>query len=249
MEPLDTPTLIWLLAGAMFVGLAKGGVLGVSNITVAVFAIIFPPKLSVGIVLLLLMIGDWGAFYFYRRHAVWKYLLPIIPWTVVGVLIGWRLLDRLDGQAVARLIGFCLLALVSFHLIRKYVLNNRGDSGPVPHAWWFIGITGLLAGFTSTVANSAAPVMLLFFIAVGLPKMEFMGTGAWFFLFLNLFKFPFLWSIEVVTPEVLWLGLKLIPVVLTGAVLGRYIVLHIPQKGFEVFALAITVLASLQLIF
>ncbi len=248
MELFDLPILFWILTGSFLVGLSKGGALGVSNITVAVFALIFPPKMSVGLVLMLLMIGDWAAFYFFRRHAVWKYLLPIIPWTIVGVLSGWLLLDRLDEGIVGRLIGFCLLILVSLHIARSYFLKISGITDLLPHTWWFIGITGLLAGFTSTVANSAAPVMMLFFLAVALPKMEFMGTGAWFFLFLNLFKFPFLWSIEVVTPEVLWFGLKIIPVVLAGAVMGRFILAHIPQKGFELFALAITVLASLQLV-
>ena len=248
MELFDLPILFWILTGSFLVGLSKGGVLGVSNITVAVFALIFPPKMSVGLVLMLLMIGDWAAFYFFRRHAVWKYLLPIIPWTIVGVLSGWLLLDRLDEEIVGRLIGYCLLVLVSLHIARSYFLKISGITDLLPHTWWFIGITGLLAGFTSTVANSAAPVMMLFFLAVALPKMEFMGTGAWFFLFLNLFKFPFLWSIEVVTPEVLWFGLKIIPVVLAGAVMGRFILAHIPQKGFELFALAITVLASLQLV-
>ncbi|MCZ6672577.1 MAG: TSUP family transporter, partial [Verrucomicrobia bacterium] len=113
----------------------------------------------------------------------------------------------------------------------------------------FIGIIGFLAGFTSTVSNTAAPVMMLFFLAVGLHKLQFLGTGAWFFMFLNLFKIPFLWSIELITPEVFLLDLKLAPVVIIGVLLGRYVVLHIPQKGFELFAFVVTVLASLRLIF
>ncbi|MCZ6674357.1 MAG: sulfite exporter TauE/SafE family protein, partial [Verrucomicrobia bacterium] len=115
MESWDTATLVWVVAGAFVIGLAKGGVLGVSNITVAIFAMIFPPKLSVGIILLLLVVGDWGAFYFYRRYAVWKYLLPTIPWTIGGVVLGWQLLDKLDGEQVGRLIGLCLLVLMGIH--------------------------------------------------------------------------------------------------------------------------------------
>ena len=249
MESLDTATWLLVILGAFLVGLSKGGVLGVNNITVAMFAIIFPPKLSIGIILLLLIVGDWGAFFFYRRHAVWKYLLPIIPWTVAGVLIGWRLLDSLDGEQVGRLIGICLLVLTAFHCVRKYAFGGEENFTRIPHSWWFIGIVGLASGFASTVANSAAPIMILFFLAVALPKMEFMGTVTWFFLFLNIFKLPFFWSSNLVTREVLILDLKLLPVVLLGVVLGRYLVHRVPQKGFELFALVITALASLRLIF
>lgn len=242
---------VWFLAilGAFLLGMSKGGIMGVNNVTIALFALIFPPKLSIGIILLLLIVGDWGAFYFYRRHAVWKYLFPTIPWTIAGVVLGWILLDQLDGKQVGRLIGSCLLVLMSLHITRKYIFKTDDDAWTVPHTWWFIGLTGFLAGFTSTVANAAAPIMLLFFLSVGLPKLQFLGTGAWFFFFLNLFKVPFYWSIDLITLDTLILNLKLAPVVLLGVILGRFIVLKIPQRGFEIFALVITILASLRLIF
>ena len=241
----------WLLEilGAFVLGMSKGGIMGVNNITIALFALIFPPKLSIGIVLLLLIVGDWGAFYFYRRHAVWKFLIPTVPWTIAGVILGWLLLEQLDGKEVGRLIGSCLLLLMGLHITRKYILQVDDEGWNVPHTWWFIGLTGFLAGFTSTVANAAAPIMLLFFLAVGLPKLQFLGTGAWFFFFLNLFKVPFYWSIDLITIDTLILNLKLAPAVILGVILGRYMVLKIPQKGFEIFALAITILASIRLIF
>lgn len=249
LETVDSSIFVWAVLGAFILGLAKGGVMGVNNITIAVFALIFPPKLSVGIILLLLVVGDWGAFYFYRRHAVWKYLLPIIPWTVAGVLLGWRLLDKLDGKEVGRLIGICLLCLMTFHTVRKYWLRNSVSIKPLTRTWLIVGVAGFLAGFTSTVANAAGPIMMLLFLAVGLPKLQFLGTGAWFFMFLNLFKIPFFWASDLINYEVLILDLKLAPFVIVGVILGRFIVMKIPQKSFEVFALAITVLASLRLIF
>ena len=249
MESLD-PQLWWLaIFGAFVLGLSKGGIMGLNNITIVLFALMFPPKLSIGIILLLLIVGDWGAFYFYRRHAVWRYLIPTIPWAIGGVIIGWLLLDRMDGEQAGRLIGSCLLVLMALHITRRYVFKAEEKEWKVPHTWWFIGLVGFLAGFTSTVANAAAPIMLLFFLAVGLPKLEFLGTGAWFFMFLNLFKIPFYWSIDLITWETVIIDLKLVPVVILGVVLGRYVVLKIPQKGFEIFALVVTIIASLRLIF
>lgn len=249
MESMDPQLWLVAIVGAFALGLSKGGIVGLNNITIALFALIFPPKLSVGIILLLLIVGDWGAFYYYRRHAVWKYVLPTIPWALGGVVVGWIFLDRLEGEQVGRLIGSCLIVLIALHLARKYLFKSDYREWKVPHAWWFIGLAGLLAGFTSTVANAAAPIMLLFFLALGLPKLEFLGTGAWFFMFLNLIKIPFYWSIDLLSVDTLILDLKLAPVVIIGVIVGRSVVLKIPQKGFEWFALLVTLLASLKLIF
>ena len=41
------------------------------------------------------------------------------------------------------------------------------------------------------VANVSGPIMVLYLLALRLPKVAFIGTAAWFFLFLNLFKLPF----------------------------------------------------------
>lgn len=249
MEALDTQIFLLAILGAFFLGLAKGGVLGVNNITIAVFAIIFPAKLSVGIILLLLVVGDWGAFYFYRGHAVWKFLLPLVPWTIGGVLLGWQLLEKLDADQVGRMIGVCMIALMTFHIVRKYWLEKQEQVLAVPSHAWLIALAGFSSGFTSTVANAAAPIMLLFFLTVGLVKLEFLGTGAWYFMFLNLFKIPFLWSSGLINYDVLLLDLKLAPAVIIGVIIGRSIVLKIPQKTFEIFAVIITILASVRLIF
>jgi uncharacterized membrane protein YfcA len=69
------------------------------------------------------------------------------------------------------------------------------------------------------------------------------------FLFLNFFKVPFLCSSGLINYEVLILDLKLVPFVVLGVVTGRTVIMKIPQKAFEIFALVVTVLASLRLIF
>jgi hypothetical protein len=48
MTPLD-----WMLVciGALLVGLAKGGLVGVGNLTIIIFAIVFEAKASVGLLL------------------------------------------------------------------------------------------------------------------------------------------------------------------------------------------------------
>ena len=55
-------------------------------------------------------------------------------------------------------------------------------------------VTGVSAGFTTMVANAAGPIMIMYLLAMRLPKLVFMGTSAWYFFVLNLFKVPFSYS-------------------------------------------------------
>lgn len=59
---------IWLIAalGALLIGLGKGGLPGIGNISIAIYALIFPAKLSVGILLPILIVADIVAVYLYR---------------------------------------------------------------------------------------------------------------------------------------------------------------------------------------
>ncbi len=89
-------------------------------------------------------------------------------------------MDYLTGcQAYGLLIGVIVLLLAVMQLIRIWKPHWIGD---VPHTLIFAWTLGIIAGFTTMVANAAGPVMALYFLAIGLPKYELVGTSAWFFL-------------------------------------------------------------------
>jgi hypothetical protein len=80
-----------------------------------------------------------------------------------------------------------------------------------------------------------------------LPKMEYMGTGAAFFLMLNLFKLPFMVNLGLITRDSLVLNLVLAPAVITGTVVGRWLLGRINQRLFENIAIALTVAAGVKM--
>jgi hypothetical protein len=91
--------------------------------------------------------------------------------------------------------------------------------------------------------------MVIYLLAMRLPKMEYMGTGAAFFLMLNLFKLPFMIGLGLVTSDSLMLNLVLAPAVIAGTVLGRWLLGRINQRLFENIALALTVVAGAKMLF
>jgi len=79
--------------------------------------------------------------------------------------------------------------------------------------------------------------------------MEFVGTGAVFFLLLNLFKVPFMVDLGLINGGSLALNLWLAPAVLAGTWLGRKILVRIDQRLFEDLALGLSALAGIKLLF
>jgi hypothetical protein len=164
----------------------------------------------------------------------------------VGVVAGYFALGRLDDALVRRLIGGILLAMVGLHCWRQRQTDEL--SAQLPHTWWFAALTGILAGFTTMVANAAGPVMGLYLLAIGLPKLAFIGTGAWFFMLVNAAKVPFSLALRLITPQSLLMDALLVLPMVPGALLGPVLLRRLNQRAFEWMVLALTVVAALRLL-
>jgi uncharacterized membrane protein YfcA len=238
---------VLLALGAFVTGLSKTGIAGLGVLAVAFFANALPARASTGALLPLLLCADLFGVAFYRKHAHWSHLWKLFPWVILGIIAGFLALDHVSNARVQRMIGGILLAMVGLHLWRQRQSDQLASK--LPHAWWFAALTGLLAGFTTMVANAAGPVMVLYLLAVGLPKLEFIGTGAWFFMLVNAFKVPFSVRLGLITPPSLVLDALLLLPMVPGALLGPVLLKRIPQRVFEVMALVLTVAAAVRLLF
>jgi len=118
----------------------------------------------------------------------------------------------------------------------------------VPHAAWFVWSLGLLAGFTTMLVNAGGTIIALYLVAVTLPKMELVGTTAWFFLLLNLFKIPFSVGLGLIGPDTLTLNAALAPAIVVGMLFGRWLIHRVPQRLFDSLVLAFSAIAALRLI-
>lgn len=235
----------WFLAvtGALLVGVAKTGITGLSLLFVSIFAAIMPARRSTGVVLPLLILGDVVAFLSYRRHAQWGHVWRLFPWAAAGVVVGAVAMGHMDERQTRLAIGAIVVALTVLHVVRRARPGVPGEE----RAAWFAPLIGMLAGFTTIVSNAAGPLMVIYLLAMRLPKMEYMGTGAVFFLMLNLFKAPFMIALGLITPASLMLNLVLAPAVIAGTFVGRWLLGRINQRIFENIALALTLVAGVKM--
>src|SRR5215216_3867824 len=156
----------WALGalGAFLVGLSKTGIPGLGILNVAIFALVFPARESVGLVLVILICGDIVAVSAYRHDASWSHLWRLFPWAAIGVVAGYFALGRVDDQQMRHLIGITLIGLVLFQYIRSR-RPEQLDGDPQPSRPWLAPLTGITAGFTTMVANAAGPVMVLYLLS------------------------------------------------------------------------------------
>ncbi len=238
----------WLAAGvgAGLIGLSKTGIPGLTIFSAALFASIIPARDSVGVVLPVLLTADLVAVTTYRRDANWHYVLRLFPWAAVGIFLGYLALGRVDNEQVEKLIGVLLMGLVALQLWRRR--SAAAQEQALPRSPWFAATVGISAGFTTMVANAAGPIMILYFLAMRLPKLEFIGTAAWYFFILNLFKVPFSYQLGLINPASLPVDLWIAPFAVLGALVGRKLLRRINQNLFERLVLTLTVLAALRLL-
>jgi uncharacterized membrane protein YfcA len=238
----------WVLLGlgAFTTGLSKTGIAGLGVLAVALFANALPPRESTGALLPLLICADVFGVAFFRKHASWQHLGKLFPWVIPGVVLGYFALGHINNAAIARLIGCILIGMVGVHVLRQRSGNVENSS--LTHAAWFPAISGILAGFTTMVANAAGPVMTLYFLSAGLPKLVFVGTGAWFFMLVNAFKVPFSLNLGLINSSSLVMDSLLVLPMIPGALLGPILLKRMNQKVFERTALILTVIAAARLV-
>ncbi len=246
-----------LAFGAFIAGLSKGGIAGLAVLNVAIFALILPARQSVGLVLALYLCTDIAAVTAYRRHASWPHLWRLFPAAGLGVVAGYFALGKLDDAPLQKLIGAILLLFGGWELGRRFrAWRQPGietSGAETPHIAIFPALfpallTGFAGGFTTMVANAAGPLMVLYLLATGLPKVQLVGTAAWFFLVLNLFKAPFSVHLGLLNAETLRLIAPLVPFSVGGVLLGRVALRFIPQKSFELVALLLALAAGVRLV-
>ena len=244
----DLEPIAWFVVGlsAFVVGLSKTGIPGVGILPALLMAHAMPALQSTGTLLGILILGDLFAAGYYRRRAEWKHVFRLLPPAFVGIVAGWRAMRFVTSEQLAPIIGSIVLAMLAINYWRTRL---RGEEAPVPSQWWFAVALGFVAGVTTMMANAAGPVMVIYLLAMRLPKFAFIGTSAWFFFTVNWLKVPFSANLDLITAESIKLNLMMLPLIAVGAVAGILFLRRIPQKAFNSVVQILAAAAALKLLF
>jgi len=249
--PLELGVWGFLIAAlATFsIGLAKSALPAAATMPVGVMALVLPPKVSIGAILPLLILGDLVALYAYRKTTDWSVLRRLAPWVFVGFLIGYAFLDRASSREVGWVIGVILIFSSIWELNKKRI-NLKvlpWDETPGVKKSLTNSVTGVLIGALSMSANASGPIMAIYLIKIKLPILIFMGTTSWAFFIINIAKVPFNVALDLITAETLMFGLIMSPLILFGGLWGQKLIKKLDQEKFEKLALYATLFAGFLL--
>ncbi|MCC6289788.1 MAG: sulfite exporter TauE/SafE family protein [Chitinophagaceae bacterium] len=233
----------WILISlaAFFIGLSKAGLKGVDMLNITLMAVVLGSKASTGIVLPLLCFADLMAVKYYHRHVQWNHFWKLIPWMAIGVLIGVFIGQDMNEAVFRKVMAVFIILTVMIMLfleVRKSVV--------IPSNKLFVSSMGLVSGLTTMLGNLAGAFSNIYFLAMRLPKNDFIGTAAWVFLAVNYFKLPFqVFFWKNITAATLKTDILLLPSLLVGFLLGIKIVAVIKDDNYRKVIIVLTFIGAL----
>lgn len=229
---------------AVLIGFSKAGIKGITAISVTLLALVYGAKNSTGIMLPLLISGDIAAVIYYNKKCNWGLLLKLLPYVAIGVIIGAFIGDELPEELFKKSMAVIIIISVSlmvWHERSTIQLDKRSTGLGV--------ILGLLAGITTMIGNLAGAFSNLFFLSMRLNKETFIGTAAWLFFVINLFKLPFhIYMWETIDLSSLYIGLTLLPFLVLGFIGGLKIVNFFSDNSYRYFIILMTLIGAVVML-
>ena len=258
----------WLIIGlavaAVLIGLDKSLIPGSAILAVATLASLMPAKEATELTLIMAIVADWTAIWAYRHDIVLASLFRLLPTVTIGILAGVWFLYHADNNATKKTIGLILACFVSLYFlsrIRTALKTRYGGKSEASQdgtrgrnkqkqgiSVAFHMLCGVLAGFTTMVANAGGPVTTVYFSSEQLPVKQFLGTTAAFYLVVNLVKLPFAVGLNTINREVALAFLCVLPLTLLAVICGRLIAGHVNQTAFSAAIYFFAVIAVISLL-
>jgi hypothetical protein len=160
---------------------------------------------------------------------------------LVGVYVGKDMNEAIFRKIMAVIIILTVAIMIALEMRKKPL---------IPTNKLFVANMGLAAGFTTMLGNLAGAFSNIYFLVMRMSKNDFIGTAAWIFLVINLFKLPFqvfLW--KNITLESLYTDLLLLPSMLIGFWVGLKIVSKIKDDNYRKVVIVLTFLGAIVLLF
>jgi len=231
--------------GVLLIGLSKAGfATGLGMLSTPLVAQALPARVAIGVVLPLLCLADLFTLAVYWRRWDARLVLWPLAGTALGIAGATAFVTTISDLALRRSIGTIGLALTLLLVVR----NRFHPHAAYRPAWWHGVLVGVAAGFSSTIAHAAGPVVALYLLAQRLEKDRFVATSGLFFSVNNLLKVPPYVATGLIDAATLALSLRYAAAVPIGIAAGWWANRHIPQRHFDSVVAGLMILSSLDLL-
>jgi uncharacterized membrane protein YfcA len=203
------------IPAVLLLGVSKSGFgAGFGSLAVPMMALAVTVPQAAAILMPVLLVMDVMGMAAFRKDLDLRLLRFLLPFGLLGIVIGALLFKSLDVRTVAGVVGvFTLLFLA-----QRLLFPPRPDSAPPPR--WLGAILTTTSGFTSFIAHAGGPPINAYMIPLRLPPIRFAATMAFFFFFINLSKWlPYAW-LGLLDMRNLATSLVLLPLAPVGVLVG-----------------------------
>lgn len=230
---------------ALFVGFERAGIRSAILPIVPLVVKSFGAVNALGYMIPLLIVSDIFSISYYRKHADKKELIRLLPFAAAGIFIAMMIGKQLSPDTFKKIIGSLIIITLIIIVADQKILNKKSaarnykKTGP---------LFSFATGFSSMLGGSGGAIISTYFLLSDINKNAFIGTTAWFFFSVNLFKLPlylFVW--KNIHSHTLIADLLLLPLVAAGIISGIFIVKKINEKIFKIFIFTATFFSALIL--
>lgn len=233
---LSAALLVALLA-ALLAGVVTGLTgFGLALISTSILLFVYEPKTVVVLTAIFSIFINtavvWDSWHESRKRLALTLLVP----SVIGVVVGVEVLRVIDPDYVR--LGVGMIVVFSALLLVRDVRLPGADTR------WGTLVAGSASGMLSTSTGLAGPPVVLLLASRGLPKHEFRGTSALYFLPMSVAGIAVLALRGLVDASEVPLGLLLVPAAIVGKALGTALLRRVSEGAFRAVTLGLVILTG-----
>ena len=215
------------IPAVLLLGISKSGFgAGFGSLAVPLMALSVTVPQAAAVLMPVLLVMDLLGIAVFRKDFDRQLLKFLIPFALVGTIIGALLFKLLDAKVVAGLVG----AFTLLFLAQRLLFPPKPDSPPPPR--WMGALLSITTGFTSFIAHAGGPPISAYVIPLRLSPVKFTATLAFLFFVINLSKWiPYAW-LGLLDLRNMSTSLVLLPLAPLGVLVGVRIARRVSQELF-----------------
>jgi uncharacterized protein len=231
------------IPAVLLLGISKSGFgAGFGSLAVPMMALAVSVPEAAAILMPILFVMDVLGMAAFRKDFDFKLLKFLIPFGMLGIVIGALLFKILNAHTVAAMVGgFTLLFLA-----QRLLFPPKPDSAPPPR--WVGAILTTTSGFTSFIAHAGGPPISAYVIPLNLSPIKYTATMAFFFFVVNLSKWIPYGMLGLLDTRNMATSLVLLPLAPIGVWFGVRMARRISQVLFYRFLYAGMFLTGVKLL-
>jgi uncharacterized membrane protein YfcA len=234
---LLSAALLVAIFAALLAGIVTGMTgFGLALISTPILLFVYEPRTVVVLTAIFSIFINsavvWDSWNEARRRLALALVIPAI----FGIVFGVEVLRVINPDYVRLGVGV-IVVFSALLLVRDIKLPGAGTR-------WGTLVAGTVSGALSTSTGLAGPPIVLLLASRGLPKHEFRGTSALYFLPMSVVGLAVLAFRGLVETSEIPLGLLLIPAAIAGKAIGTALLSRVSERAFRALTLGLVILTG-----